>query len=284
MAEAIPKQLGEYRIERSLGRGPMGHVLYGTTGEKTYYALKVLDPERARKLDWANRCGADINHDNLVRYVAVRTDPQGRTVMVTDYIEGRPATYQHLQGYGHVNTIKLFLEVAEALATVHGFGFVHNNVKPTNILVRNAGGGKKQAILCDAGIDYVWADGRYDAADQRRILTHLAPERLAQLVPGTPGAPAGKPGPAADVYSLAATLAEALTGRELFEGAEGPPALMKGKQHRHYSFVAVNRPSRKLDVAKLNDLLERALAFEPKERPGIEEFRTELAEAVLAKD
>jgi eukaryotic-like serine/threonine-protein kinase len=281
MSEAVPSKLGEYTIERSLGKGPMGHVLYGTTGDNTYYALKVLDPERARKLDWANRLGDDINHDNLVRYVAVRTDPQGRTVMVTDYIEGRPATYVNLQGYGHSNIIKLFGEVAEALSQIHNFGYVHNNVKPTNILVRNAGGGRRQAILCDAGIDYVYAKDRYDADELRRILTHLAPERLAQLVPTTAGAPRGEPGPTSDVYSLAATLAEALTGRELFEGADGAPALLKAKLNRHYSFVAVNRPSRKLDVARLNALLERSLAFEPGGRPGIEEFRTELAAVVI---
>lgn len=281
MPDETPASIGEYKVERSLGRGPMGEVLYGTSGENVYYALKVLDPERAKKLDWANRCGDDLNHDNLVRYINIRTDPQGRTVMITDYIEARPATYTNLTGYGHAPTIRLFAEVAEALGALHNAGLQHANVKPTNILVRRAGGGLRQAILCDAGIDYLWDDAKYSPEEQRRILTHLAPERLGELCPGTAGAPSTGTTLTSDVYSLAATLAEALTGRELFPGAEGPAALMKAKANRTYSFVAVNRPSKRIDVAGLNDLLAASLAFAPGDRPGIQEFRSRLLAADL---
>jgi len=284
MSEETPAAIGEYTVERSLGRGPMGEVLYGTSGENVYYALKVLDPERAKKLDWANRCGDDLNYDNLVRYLNLRTDPQGRTVMITDYIEARPATYSNLTGYGHAPTLRLFAEVAGALGVLHNAGLQHANVKPTNILVRRAGGGLRQAILCDAGIDYLWDEGKYSPDEERRILTHLAPERLGELCPGTPGAPSDNTTLASDVYSLAATLAEALTGRELFPGAEGPAALMKAKANRTYSFVAVNRPSKRLDVAALNDLLAASLSFDPGERPGIQEFRSRLLAADLTQN
>ena len=278
----VPSLIGEYKISRVLGGGPMGTVYYGTSGGRVYDAIKVLDPERAVKLDWANRCGGDLTHQNLVRWTAVRRDAHGRTYLVTDFIQGKPATVQAFQGAGLIATIRAFVEVADALTTLHRGGVAHGNVKPSNILVRKDGK-RLQPILGDAGLDYVWAPGRFTVPEVRRILTHQAPERLGALVGGLAGAPAGKPGPAADIYGLSATLAEALTGRPLYPGAGAPADLLSAKRERKYLFVAVNHPAKRIDVPGLNRLLEQGLAFDPAERPDIVAFRKALAATDLTE-
>jgi len=99
---------------------------------------------------------------------------------------------------------KLLGQMAAALAHAHGRGVLHLDVKPSNVLVDNAG----LAKLVDFGLARLLADdscGGWDGTPR-----YMPPEQLA----------AGATGPAADWYAWGCLAAELLSGRPLFDDGD----------------------------------------------------------------
>ncbi|MDH3719303.1 MAG: serine/threonine protein kinase [Planctomycetota bacterium] len=92
-------------------------------------------------------------------------------------------------------------QVAEALSALHDFGWLHGDVKPENILVAPDG----HATLLDLGFARRM-DQEGSAVSQQALGTfnYIAPETVTSTL-GSDGR--------SDIYSLGATLYEALTGR-----------------------------------------------------------------------
>src|ERR687896_2418220 len=155
-------------------------------------------------------------------------------------------------------------DVGSALDHAHAQGVVHRDVKPGNVLLRRDGVTK----LVDLGIA--------TAQDHTR-LTHsgmvlgtaayMAPEQLE----------GGETTPATDIYALAVVAYEALTGRRAREGrtpieiahriATGPPPDIRDAM-----------PDASPQAA---EILKRAMARDPRERPGSAgELATGLARAL----
>ncbi|MGI8925266.1 MAG: serine/threonine-protein kinase [Tepidiformaceae bacterium] len=133
----------------------------------------------------------------------------GQAYVVMEYIDG-PSLREHLQQNGPLNeaaAIALGLDVAAALAFAHGHGFIHNDVKPENILLAAPGAAK----LADFGIAARF--GATLAPDEARelvgTLAYIAPEVLEGHAPTAHS----------DTYALALTLYEAIAGRLPFSGA-----------------------------------------------------------------
>jgi serine/threonine protein kinase len=105
------------------------------------------------------------------------------------------------------NVARIGLQVAEALAYAHKSGFLHRDVKPSNILLDAAG----TAWVADFGL----AKGVQEEEDLTQTgdiigtIRYLPPERFN-----------GRSDARGDVYSLGATLYELLTLRPVFEDAE----------------------------------------------------------------
>ena len=97
-------------------------------------------------------------------------------------------------------------QLADGLAHAHGLGVVHNDLKPANVLLTDAG----QPMLLDFGV----ADDLAHRALARSIggtLPYMSPEHMEStlsLVPVTD--------PRSDVYGLGLILFEMLTGRHPF--------------------------------------------------------------------
>jgi len=91
--------------------------------------------------------------------------------------------------------VEISLGVADALGHLHGLGFAHAALSPASVLV-----GENAIQLLDVG---VFPTPLGSLSGPLASMPYVAPERL------TGGA---APGPQADVYSVAAMLAEMLTG------------------------------------------------------------------------
>ncbi|BDB41930.1 hypothetical protein IWGMT90018_23760 [Mycobacterium kiyosense] len=143
-------------------------------------------------------------------------------------------------------------QIAAALDAAHAEGLVHRDVKPQNILVTPA----DFAYLVDFGIaEVVGENTRLTATDMRvGSWAYMAPERFA----GT------EITPAADIYSLACVLYEALTGELPF------PGKTQGGLIAAHMSTPPPRPSQTNPrvPATLDDVIARGMAKEPDDRYG----------------
>jgi hypothetical protein len=168
---------------------------------------------------------------------------------------------------------EIFEPLAEALATMHRAGVLHQDIKPDNVFLANLDpeGRDRDAphrilpVLLDLGVA---------AKDAELVLAgtpaYFAPEVAARFA----GAPDPAPvGPKADVFSLALTLRHALDPRAADELAGG--AVDAFVQRRATRAPA---PPTRRDLSDLRGFFEACLNFSPDGRPSAEEFRQNLAE------
>jgi hypothetical protein len=150
-------------------------------------------------------------------------------------------------------------DACAALAHAHRKGVVHRDVKPENILV--AAGG--EAKLVDFGIARITGEKTLTASgDVVGTLAYMAPEQADGL----------RPGPAADVYSLALTLYECFCGEHPLM-REGPAATAR----------AIGEPltplgDLRLDLpVALTESIDAALDPDPELRPLASELEAALS-------
>lgn len=214
----------EYRIVRRLGRGGMGVVDLAVTSDGTEVALKKLSlhgsaAEMAaarRRIRREAEILSRLDAPHLVRLLDV-FDDDGDLVLVMPYLAGGSLSDR----VGTVGPLppaeveRLLISLLAGLAAAHRQGVIHRDIKPSNVLFDSAG----QPYLVDFGV--AW--------------THDATVGLTStdVVVGTPAFMApeqarGEPAtPASDVFSLAATMAWAATGRGPY--GDGDPRLLIGR-------------------------------------------------------
>jgi serine/threonine protein kinase len=189
----------------------------------------------------------DLAHPHLVRVYEVMAEPRPAVVMETltgatlaALIEETPLKPR--------DTALLGRQLASALGYLHGRGWLHLDVKPSNVVVQ-AG----RAILIDLSLATRPGAGRSHAG----TYGYLAPEQFT-----------GRDlSPASDVFGLGVTLGEALTDD-----------LPYGEKDRWTSPSVFRSFRRRLDhaPAPLVDLILRCIQPEPARRPTLTELRTAL--------
>ncbi|WP_426245424.1 protein kinase domain-containing protein [Nocardioides sp. LHG3406-4] len=255
---------GRYSLDREIGRGGMGAVWLGR--DEVLHrdvALKRIgmmpgastpDLERAER---EGRLAARLNHPHVVAIYDL-VDEQDEQWLVMEYIEGSSLA-QVIRADGPLSSeraAEILWQTADALAAAHTAGVVHRDVKPSNILLTTDG----QAKLTDFGIARAEAEA---SLTQTGLVTgspaYLSPE-VASGQTATP---------AADVWSLGATLFHALAGRPPYDVGEN----VLGAMYR-----IVNEPPPRLDDAGwLAPLLENTMATDPEQRWSMSQVRDFLA-------
>jgi len=260
---------GRYSLERLAARGGMGAVYLGwDVVLKRPVAIKLLPPEfsfphlRERFLREA-QTAAGLSHPNIVPIHAA--EEHGELVLfVMTYVAGE-SLGQRLRREGRLavrDAAKIGQEMAWALGYAHGHGVIHRDVKPDNIMLEQETG---RAMLTDFGIAHVIHDDSLSATGE--ILgtpDFMSPEQAT-------GAEVGAP---SDLYSLAVTLFQALSGRLPFEAAT-VAAVMAAHVTQPAPPIRAVRP----DVPKeFADAIDRCLAKDPERRlANAEEFAERLA-------
>ena len=252
-------KLGNYRLERLVGRGRMGAV-YLAQDEV------LLRPTAIKILSWSvaaaqgqdpvqwfvaeARLVARINHPRVVQiYGAAR---QGEYCYIAmEYVAGQSAEAVVTKDGPMVpeTATDVLVQTASALHAAHRSGVVHRDVKPANLLI-GAGGVAK---LGDFGMAFGSAELRIGNAHIRvGSPYYTAPE----IWRGEAASPAS------DIYSLGATYFQLLTGRPPYPG---PDSATVKKAH-----LCAPIPDPRDCVARLPSscaaLLKRALAKAPRER------------------
>ena len=256
------RKLGRYRLLKRIGQGGMGEVWRAEDRAlRRNVALKILSPEHGRKPSRVARfereiqATAAITHPNVVRIHDWGVTDDGVWYYAMDLLEGLDLSTL-VKRCGVVPpalAIYLFVPAARGLAEAHRHGIVHRDVKPGNMFVIAPEREPIRIELLDFGIARV--------GDEAELT-------VAGAVMGTPGfmAPetiAGAPGNIrADIYSLAAALYYALSGKTPRDTKHAP--------------ISSAAPGISL---KLDDVLARALDPEPSRR---QIDADELAEELVA--
>jgi serine/threonine-protein kinase len=208
-------RIGKYELEEKLGQGGNGAVYAARdTMLGRRVALKLLHGELVSDATVAGRfrqeaqAMAQLSHPNVVVMHDFVTDGQ-RWAIVMELVERGETLGSIIKREGRLapgRALRIASGVAAALGHAHARGIVHRDVKPGNVLVVRDGV-REVAKLTDFGIARVMhGERRTHAQLTLGTLWYIAPEQAQSSVVDA----------RADVYSLGATLYEALTGRVVF--------------------------------------------------------------------
>ncbi|MGE0709206.1 MAG: protein kinase [Planctomycetota bacterium] len=267
---ALPQpgaSLGDYVVERELGRGAMGAVFLGrhrALGSRHALKISLLsDPVRRERFAREARALARIEgHPGVVRIHHFEAQPSGVAFFALELIEGGDLEEALAAGPFPVERALAVGEgIARGLAHVHAAGVVHRDLKPANVLLR----GGKTPVLADFGVARDEQEERLTHSQAvLGTLDYMAPEQLRG---------AGGVGPPADVFALGGILYRMLCGRPAFEG-ESAAAVMA-------QVLAADPPPPRRLRPELSPALEAvvlaALAEDPARRPRAAELAEELA-------
>ncbi len=250
---ALPRSLGEFRIEAVLGEGGSG-IVYDATWGPRRVALKVLhahlaDSERVRAqfLVEAQRLQT-IAHPTVVKVLAVGELPDKRPYLAMERLEGETLAQVLAKGPMELpKALELFGELCSAVGTLHEGGLIHRDLKPENVFIVNG----KHAVLLDFGIakelDAPASTTTMDGG-VRGTPAYMAPERFF-------GQPASI---STDLYELAVTLYAMLAGRLPWDDLADPEARLSPRP-----LVELASVPEELDVE-----IRRALSTRAQNRPA----------------
>ncbi len=245
-----------YRLVREIGRGGMGVVWLAqdTTLDDREVALKLLPTALtsnaraiARLKKEATTC-LDLTHTHIVRLINFEQDTSrgGIAFLVMQYVQGKTlddVLVDHPQGLPLDRVTTWATQVAEALDHAHAQRILHRDIKPSNIMIDERG----NAYLMDFGIAREAKDTmtRVTGRDSSGTLPYMSPQQVD-----------GINSTSNDIYSLAATLYEAIKGE--------PPFTTGDISHQIH-----NRPVLPIDgqPGYVNDALLAGLAKDADDRP-----------------
>jgi eukaryotic-like serine/threonine-protein kinase len=252
--------LGRFVIAERIGSGGFGTV-YRAWDERLQRPVAVKVIERghgAPRVTREAQAVARLTHRNIATLYELAADGE-RAYLVSELIEGD--TLRALGRRGELSdrlVARVGADAAAALTHAHRAGVVHRDVKPENILVGPGG----EAKLVDFGIARIAGERTLTATGAVvGTLAYMAPEQADGL----------RPGPSADVYSLALTLYECFCGDHPLI-REGPAATARAIGEPIVPLAAV-RPEL---PAALSETIGECLDPDPDARPLASEL-----EAVL---
>lgn len=220
MEDLTGRQFGPYQVVAPLGEGGMAAVYkaYQPAMER-YVAVKILprhfadDAQFVARFQREAKLLAQLQHPHILPvFDSGQADGYSYIVMplvqagtLTDLLGGSPIPLPRLR--------QVHSQVGEALDYAHRRGFVHRDVKPSNILIDESG----NCLLTDFGL--------------ARMVEATANLTTSGTVMGTPAymspeqGMGGKIDGRSDIYSLGVVLYEMATGRVPYR-AETPVAVV----------------------------------------------------------
>jgi len=282
------QQIHRYRILRLLGSGGMGDVYLAEDPRiEQQVAIKVIraeaspypdsqaSQEAARLFQREARAIVKLDHPHILPlydYGEERVGNMTVIYLVMPYRkEGSLADWLRQRGQAGLlspqDVAHIVGQAASALQHAHDRQIIHQDVKPSNFLLRQRQETptRPDLLLADFGIARFSTATASASQSIRGTPTYMAPEQWE-----------GHPVPATDQYALAVMVYELLTGRPPFQGAPGP--LMY--QHLMTPPPPPSSVNPRLS-SELDAVLLHALAKKPEERfASMTAFATAFQQAV----
>jgi hypothetical protein len=263
-----PQPVPGYEMIKLLGRGGMGCVMLARC-EKTgrAVAIKTLLPEVAvtdqavRRFVREIEVAAALEHPNIVRYLESGTH-NGAVYLVTEFVEGSDAArLADSQGgrlpYKHA--IDVITQSLDALAYAHGKGYIHRDIKESNILLSGSAP-NYVAKLTDFGLAKSFTQsgmsGITMAGDMAGTFAYMPPEQIKDF---------RNVKPTSDIYAIGMTAYSLLAGDTALD--TGPAGDMAATVRAIFEGQIVPLRQRVPEVPeRVAEVIERALAKDPANR------------------
>ena len=211
------ERLGAWQIVRRLGSGGMGDVFEARRADGSFEgraAVKLIkrgmDSEAVlQRFAQERQALARLHHPNIATLLDAGLSADGLPYFVMEFVDGVPID-EAVRGLPFEQRIKLFLQLADAVAHAHRNLLVHRDLKPGNVLVTAQGVVK----LLDFGI----AKALDPLGGLAEPGTPASTTTIGAARPYTPNYASpeqvrGEPvGTATDIYSLGVLLYQLLTG------------------------------------------------------------------------
>lgn len=282
-------QLGHYRLLHLIGSGGMGEIyLADDMHMPRKVAIKVIRaeidpyttnndaPEMERLFQREMQAIASLDHPHILPvfdYGTDKIDDTALTYLVMPYqSEGSLLNWLRKRENGAQltprETTHILWQAADALQHAHEHSLVHQDVKPSNFLirVRNSATDLPDLLLADFGIAKFIGLTSSASQSVRGTPTYMAPEQWE-----------GQPVPASDQYSLAIMIFQFLTGATPFRGSAGQV------MHQHFTSLPLAPSMLNPSLSSAVDaVLLCALAKRPGERfPSVLEFARAVQQALF---
>ena len=264
----IGERINQYKILEKIGAGGQGTVYKAqdTKLDRTV-VIKVLPPELTQKtanfrrfereaqlcsqLDHPNICTIyDFHNENGVFYIAMQFVP-GKNVR--QLVAGRPLDLK--------SALSIAVQVCDALAYTHSRGIIHRDIKAGNIMATNTG----QVKVLDFGLAKLMENEPLEQTKglDRTEITELGIPYGTATYAAPEQAKGEKADHRADIFSTGVLLYEMLTGIWAFQGKTVIDV-------RHQVLYGTPKPLALMRPEplppQLQEILDRALAKEPKDR------------------
>ena len=258
----VNELIGGYKLRSLLQTGQVSQVFEVVEPHSNrHFAMKILLPEAAEKGEVRNvlfheaEVGTKLRHENVIHILKISRDAHSPHFIMEFFPSGSMRTRLMQKDFTFIkeNAMKIFKQAATGLAYMHANGWVHCDVKPDNLLV-NASGILK---WIDFAISRKTPKGLsklfYRQSKAQGTPSYMSPEQIRkQPLDGR-----------ADIYGLACTIYELVTGRPPFRGNTIPDLLNKQLTEKAFSPQSHNK-----DVTdEFSALLLRMLAKKREERP-----------------
>ncbi|MEQ8936939.1 MAG: serine/threonine-protein kinase, partial [Amphiplicatus sp.] len=154
-----PDIVGNYKIEREIGRGGMGAVYLGRriAGDFDHAAAIKLVRLTGRSKVFSDRLRserrllAQLKHPNIAQLHDGGETEDGAPYFIMEYVDGAPL-YDYLRTHevDLSERLRIFAEICNAIAYAHRNLVIHRDLSPANVLISRDGAVK----LIDFGISH----------------------------------------------------------------------------------------------------------------------------------
>ncbi|MCZ7565293.1 MAG: serine/threonine-protein kinase [Burkholderiales bacterium] len=253
--------LGRYQVEKELGKGAMGVVYQGRDPKigrvvaiKTMALAQEFEPDeladvRERFFREAETAGR-LNHPNIVT-IFDAGEEHDLAYIAMEFLKGQDLTPYTKAGklQPAERVISIVARVADALGYAHRQGIVHRDIKPANIMYEPDSDTVK---VTDFGIARITDSSKTRTGMVLGTPSYMSPEQLAgRRIDGR-----------SDLFSLAVSLYQLLSGRLPFEGESMAQLMFKIANAPAPSILSFN-PGLPPAIAQF---LERAMAKDAEAR------------------
>ncbi|MBI1407824.1 MAG: tetratricopeptide repeat protein [Caulobacter sp.] len=272
-------RLGVWQVADLLGAGGMGEVYRVERVDGEYQQQAALKLMRALPASYLARFQAErqilagLEHPGIARLLDGGLSDDGRPYMVQEFVEGAPIDQWCVRRRCDLRQkVERIIEVCDAVRYAHGKMIVHRDIKPSNILVTDEG----RTRLIDFGVAQ-----QVDPEDGGVVRSPVSIEFAApELLEGENASVM------TDVYGLAATLFELLTGRPPIDvaGLAAPLAVQRIADQPPARLVSLLPPAeaRTALARDLDAVLDKALGKRAAGRyQTVEAFAADLDRALV---